>query len=1020
MEEGEVEEDIAYEEEEEEEDAVSGSWNILHSNVLNENEAVMDISLEDLDTGVIVSEEETNVRSSDDEKLDEYREALSSCGFLDLKEVDLDGLTRLFDIVVELEDKSNAIRNIRRSIERTLEELRVCIMSSKSTESNRDETLDSSLLKANVASGFDDAIHNSIYKYIEDMVAKGHTNLDARYVVERCQRIVESSGVTVSLKLEDLYLYAKQVIHQVVKYYTDAKYDDSRIIDMRRRTADLILRKEELSFYDFFHADEDDIYFIRNIFQDKERFFLVCDSCGEKIPLENALIDLYRIPLNRDSGDSKEEGSYSLPKPVRCSCGAFHVVIAKDYQMMGSGLYKFYKSEKKKSRSNQLYDVISNVTSLCNGASFIKVSSPFRGVQNSLLHLIRENYETSSSGGEEKNVSEAATFETGIVFNDLEFREAVNNFYEKLKCFKPSVVPKPRMVAATIGEEEGELEEEAYPLAGKSMYGEEDDTLDFGYKQMAAVMIDILGLDYATVKTQAIFSLCYYLSEHPYFASNFDILKKCELDRAVSLLRVLTANKFEKLNTMQISYLKELYYTYYEVKEGMSAEEILQELVENSDVVEEQLRLQNNNWEEALSFLKKYSYVFKYCKLVNIASYQREDLDRFLGNLVSFPVIDEITDEMIVTNLAGDYYEQWFLFNIIKKKDLRDTLVVKATARTSLSSLMGGICKHALKSGIKLDMEKLENSFRAVVASSIEEHRWLRDAYNYLKVCDYYRFYNSILKCPADFDSYLSDEFTREVIDAVKFVEKTLAIEPGVSIGTYYLSQDFSQEELTSFKDNLELLPFGKFILKRDKEETLEEYAERFKRLFNEGNLTQENSYDFYTRTFEKIRKSSVIISLAAMFSSIEYNSYMTSVFMEQCIQQFFKIGLKKAFFSFFNLSDDYLNAVNNNTKFFDSNDFEASLNEPFYKMKYEFYFTDVNDIVAKMCSKYDSQVVRSSEGLAEANKNSGKMRLIEKIMEEVHQYNPILAESADTSEDLMKELEFVLGTDIVSKFAGI
>lgn len=1008
------------EELEEEPEEESSGWNILNSNVLNENEALLnDLSLQDLDEGVVVSEEKEEIDKEDEETVKTLLELLTYFGYVDLQDASLDTLLLLEDIEASLLDKSQVVNAIKSSLEQSMQSMKYYIQHAKATDNKRDDTLNYDLLKVNTLSSFNDAVHSSILDYIFTAAARGNYDLKAGEVVGRVLKTTAASGMGTNLDLDHLVSYAEQMIPQIIKRYKEARHDDMTIDIMRKRTADLMLQHDEMELQKFLHVGEENIYFIRNIFQNGDRYFIVCDACGNSLELTNAPLDLYRVPMNKSTAENATDGSFYFPKPVACSCGAFHIASVKDYVRMEKSLHKFYKGAKKRSRTSQLQQAISTINTLCTGASFLKVVPPFQGVVEGIPHLIREKQqELEQKETENLENSKQRTLETTVLFDDLEFREAAKAFYEKLECFQA----QRDMVTEKMEREEAQGWGEDFSIAAKrepQFGGMDADVLDIGYKQMAAVMVDLLGLDYVTVKTQAIFSLCYYFSEHPYFASNFDILKIYELERAVDLIQISADKKAKKLSPLQMEYLKELYYSYYEGKPGLNMEEILGELTRQTDFLVTELQTRKQNWEQALRFLKEHIFAFRYCKLINLASYQREELDRFV-NRQSFPVIDIITDQMMVTNLAGDYYEQWFYFNIIKKRDLKDSLVVKAAAKTALVTLTSAIVKHLSKQQIQVDGDQITAFLQVVIEPSVEEHRWLRDAYNYLKACDYYRFYHNILKCPSDFNSYLGRNFSDAVVNAITKITREVPIAEGEGIASFYLSEDFSKEEIASLEDDLELLPFGRFLPKRQEGETLEHYVVRFQQMFQEEKLDKSNSYDFYSKTFEKVKESVIVVSTAALFSGMEYNSYMTSVFMERCIQLFFQINSKKAFYSFFNLSDEYLNSVLSGTEFLNAKDFEVSLSEKFYRMKYEFYFTDVSSIVQNYCSQYSSQVVRSSDDLAERNRVSGKLRYIEEIMDEVNQYNPILTESADTKEDLMKELEFVLGTELVSQFSSM
>lgn len=552
----------------------------------------------------------------------------------------------------------------------------------------------------------------------------------------------------------------------------------------------------------------------------------------------------------------------------------------------------------------------------------------------------------------------------GILFDDASFRDAVKVFYDSIKSFKqPSL-------AGVYGNDYGKTPLGiTHPLA-------------MSYRELAAYFVNMLSLDYTIVKNQAILSFLFYIMENPLLSVNLDSVKMWEANSDAELVNGLTEKTIPKISPLRRVLLINLYAL---MKTGSDAlevykkteDEIMLELLgmasDINNIVKECLK----RYQKSIQFIRENEEALGYIKIINLSGLKLSNFDKYISDTNLMELVDRITDRMIINNYAGEFFEKWSLFNIMNGSMLKKYLVVGARQKTALNYIVERVSRFTSYDGITAD--ECMYALSPVVEPVVDNHTGLRKAYQYYQNCSYYRFCESIASLPDVFESYVNVELTKKLINAVASLKSKCKPVLQKKEYEFYLPW-FSPEEIAGHEEELELLSFGRRVPYRVAGEDINSYLKRFLELQESQAYDYVNSYD-YLRNFQEIADEIYILSAAVIFSSIEYSSYSTAVFMGRALNLVNLCGNTQKMYDFINVSGSFMNLVNNSTDYLDISKFERDKVHEFVHMISRYYFTSVSEFVDSLLMKYENIMLYCNESLNVSIPGNSKSDMIKELV---------------------------------------
>ncbi len=515
-------------------------WNVINPTRISESETEVHLSADDLLSGVFLSDTNASDDVSGNEDYQVFlqqKEKFEKLGYTDLEDVDFDTLDRLSKREQTIGSVEDVIQNLKRMVSASLVEVGKVMSSSKSTDNGNDPRYSTDYIRNNISKAYIHPIFKAVENRVEDEITSGtkivtkvssnqetakKSELTIEMIVSQAVEAYEAVNGSDSLDeslIQKLVSYTSEIVPKIEKMHSEMNQYDNDVSHFRKRVSKQILSEEISEVQKFVRVNSEHIHLIRNLHYEGDRLYCKCPSCKRKVFLNNMPLKVIKVITGRrfrgGSNFSETDGAYCISKPLMCECGDYQIFKDSEYTEMFSLLLQSYKFNNGKTvRNGYLADAASKVESLCEGASFLKVSPAVDLVAKAVPYLIRED----NTGGNKETLTKttSVSFATNTVLDDLEFQEAVRIFYEKLKSIQTVInvtdydIVFQKAVVDGVAPNSGTQE-----LAFKYPVGSHHNTSKLSYKQLAACMIDFLSMDYCSVKTQAIFSLCFYVSENP-------------------------------------------------------------------------------------------------------------------------------------------------------------------------------------------------------------------------------------------------------------------------------------------------------------------------------------------------------------------------------------------------------------------------------------------------------------------------------------------------------------------------
>lgn len=959
--------------------------NVIQSKKISESETELDVSVNDLLNGVLVSDVQ-----EDDEDYEDFlvlKSSLEAAGYSNLNNCDFEDLCKIQKRQQFIE-QSGVTDAFRLEVVDTLKRCREELAASSSTLAERDSYRDNDYMRNNTSGSFGNEVLIAATNIASELNGKG-IEVTAETIFDR---FVSSGGMAAipDDSQDSLLAYLEQLIPIIKEYNDETSYQESLQRQARERMAKLLTR-DELQSISSLVSQSSSIDYVKNVNVISNGLAVECPSCKAHQIIKNAPIDIILFSSELKSANSALR--YCLPIPIKCdSCGSILIFTKDEYNSMESRTQEEYKiSKNSRSKASVMSSALQQVETLCNGASVLKIRPSAHSVIPALTDIIRDD--TDEIEETFSNAESETSTGSSIIFDDMEFREAVKRFYSYLDSFDSQQ-------SYVRGQQDSSSQSEYYQSDRQS-------NLALTYRQLAAYFVDMLSLDYVKVKNKALFSLIFYLTENPLFKENLDCSVLWSAEADFELIGGLTKKTIPKLSGLKktlLVNLSALLRTQAGIESDYSKteDEIIEDLF---DMMPDILCLVQDNirkYQEAIKFLNENEEALGYCKIMNLSNCRLAEFDRYVGSSVVMDLFDRITDRMIISNYAGDFYERWSLFNVMNISTLRKYLTVGARQNQALKYIVDKVGEIVKPYGVTTNTVKYFLS--PVVDSIIDIHAQLRDVCGYYRAVNFYKFCKGVINISGDFESYVSMNLSAKLKQAINSVKKKCADVVKVKEYEYYLS-DFSHEELAMCGEDLELFTFGRWIPKRLKGENISEYVKRYTEFQNKNLYDCINSYDFL-RKFQEIREEVYIISVASIYSGIEYSSYSTSVFMERTIGLVNMCGDKRLMYNFLNSSEELMNMIFSRTEFLDTKGLECNLTTEFNHVLERYYFTSVSEYVDKIKSKYDGIMLFDDESLNKSLTRNSKIDMLEQLATFISNSEKEVHDDGFSSvEEMMEEL---------------
>ena len=684
-----------------------------------------------------------------------------------------------------------------------------------------------------------------------------------------------------------------------------------------------------------------DIKFIKQIFTDGNAYYFRCETCGEKVFLDKPIAVNLSFPLNGAAGKK----SLILPKIFKCNCGQKHFFTEIEINLLKetvkpivkSGINDLTKKLIDMSKGSALlkYEIPINLIkdnwSYCIVVTDLKDTRKINGTRTkrhndeigfstvsdaefkqavknfyTLLNTFNPNVIPKVISNTEKIVNEEVISEDTFNFDSNDLFDQEDDLFSQVDSFfaessddfsEDNQSDKISKDCESTCEKICDDTCNEYENLGNSI--NRSDLLT--YKEIAVYFCKILSIDYQVVKNKALFSLIFSINNNKvlneylncstiyelksilkFIDSSSEFLKKSVLPDEQQVIELESiANYYGEASTLaKLESLKEDKTAY--------CQELLLVLESEKIVIQEELNKYEKERKRIIVELNNSIESLAFTQIINISQFKLGDILNIVTDQTIYKLFDLITDRMIITNYAEDFYDRYKTFNILNRNSLKNSLNVRTQAKHITQSVMNTIMNKSDDLGIEISEGVLYNNFKMVDALTQSSLGILNELHSAFTNADYYEFCRLVVKIselPQKLDTLISDEYTNLLYEFINiFLEDAKEIvETYKSPENYYL-QGFSQEEIILAKTYKKQLHFNHYMPKRMQDEGATDYIDRYEKMLHNGDLTKYNSinygsgFDNYTKYF------GLLFSCSALYETT-YHSYTTATFVTQFVK---------------------------------------------------------------------------------------------------------------------------------------
>lgn len=912
-------------------------------------------------------EAEMHLGEEDDEDLQEINtlmDSLRSAGIENTEQMKYDDLVSMLQRADRLKDEDACIEDLlghtRDMLDSVIDDVGIIEATLEGDRGNSDEYLGS---LANISLNFDSSIDGALYSYIVQTIYAQY------FVMMRNEK--DPSSITVddifhvikpsisenfpAITDKELVRYLSTVIPIIVAKISSDNQHEEMMKERRKHAAIMLLKQDLQETQAILSTDTSDFRIIRQMFKDAVgNYYYRCRQCGELVRINNAALSIIAFPTER--GASKK----FFPKMSTCKCGCKHVLCEEDYAEATSTYISVHNFLLNKS--------VQTVSNFCRGAAFVRVEPEIRLLEEAIPYLF-----TSIEGVRDSDMhtpeSDDAMTPNGqcqkqnpvfsVQIDEQEFFEAVRQFYNKLSGLdiEDTVKTGGNRLGTGARVDSGIAEDRVVYGGVSASAGATPCTADtvLSWQSVARFVCQCSGVDYREAKNKAIFSILSRFQENPYFREVLDMRKIWDLQQLYNRIHTLhgdpkyfsriemcqlssLAASLEKLSSGDIADTEYRQYLYSMVK---SHEEQIASKIEEA-VSKHRAAIQGVQW---------YEEEYGFSKILNVGNYNLSDFEGYLGDEQLAEVTDVISDRIIVTNYANDFYKYWVRLGLIRKSKLESCLNVRSDVSNA---------SKILKKAVDDLMSKIGHStwqdFTQCFSYDSRIYDTLYRLYVHYKNYAYYKFCSEFSTLDVSALGCLPDTVRASLSNMIMQLGDEAAAVAQCSEYEFYL-KDFTLAELDDKKVLLDTLTIGRYVPKRLPEETIEKYVERVNTATEEW--TPLNSYDI-AEYFTHFNTYAPLIGCWSNRKEIEFESYAASMFMYLLICAL--RGYGPAGFKMIGGTDFALNKIKaKNTSALMS---IVHLYEGTYKVLHDDYMTSVADKVKELAFRYDNTTLMAYDDI--------------------------------------------------------
>lgn len=717
----------------------------------------------------------------------------------------------------------------------------------------------------------------------------------------------------------------------------------------RDNTSKYLLKDELQMFQDLLPSANNDfsslnVKFIKQIFTDGDKYYFKCESCGEKVYLDKSIAVNLSFPLNGAAG----KRSLVLPKIFRCKCGQKHFFTDIEINLLketikpivksgindltkklidmskGSALLKYEipinlvkdnwsycivatnsnelrKEGKSKSSDELSFSTVSDIEFEQAVKSFYTLLNTFNPnvIPKVISKYDAEEKETDILDSEKLDDISFNFNQNDLFGQDDDFFSQVDSFFADSSNDLDDLGANQSISgeADVINDDNNDSIVAKYEEIGNL-----DDRSDLlTYKEIAVYFCKILSIDYPVVKNKALFSLIFSINNNKvlneylncsniyefksilkFIDSSAILLEKNVLpdDQQVVELEYI-ANYYGEVNTLaKLESLKDDKPAY--------CQELLSVLESEKVLIKDELKKYENERKKIILELNDVIESLAFTQIINISQVKLGDILNIVTDKTIYKLFDLITDRMIITNYAEDFYDRYKTFNILNRNSLKNSLNVRTQAKHITQSVMNTIMNKSDDLGITISEGELYNNFRMVDALTQSNLGILNDLNSAFTNADYYEFCRLVIKVsnlPERLNTLISDKYTDLFYEFINtFLNDAKAVMDAYESPESYYLQDFSQDEITLAKTYKKQLHFNRYMPKRLPDEGIIDYINRYEKMLHNGDLTKYNSVN-YGKEFDTYAEYfGLLFSCSALYETT-YHSFTTATFVTQFVK---------------------------------------------------------------------------------------------------------------------------------------
>lgn len=890
------------------------------------------IDLSNLD---FVSDEEEYSEDTEEKKdIIEELEPFDYQGIFNLEFEDLKKLKEHNDNIQETtsDDMHNTLRALYKNIFDTLN-------TSTATEIPLPSVDNKDYL--NIAPGsLPDIIENDVNISMISLIVQALTNTDNCTPNDVINGLLKSGTISYTdlEENQDVYInYLNMLIPEVRVFIERGKHDAVLNSLQRKNTANYLLSSEHKLLEE---AQGHPLAFIKQIFVDANGVYCDCPSCFSKVQLNNIVLDYIVFVANirkdfdlYDSYSSRKRGSNCsvFPRIHYCKKCTTGVTLAP-YDLVN------IQQELNKLMKHSVSSFVQESATFGSGTAYTRAEIPFSMITKYVSYMCFYDIDALNQGDtvtQDLVVDNTVDEELDeIVIDFVEIKAAATQFYKKL-------------LGETANQIDYSLNQEialdnldkldSVDIFDENLSVEHNSTLkktlNLSYHELAIYMSNNLSRNYNKLKHQALFSILFVLNENIHIESLLDMSAIIALENTGKFISGLPTDA----NTLSLSEQIEVNMEYNKLFDNATEEVDLQFKLDSLKnylhvILEVDIQKRKSAREQFFQDLVSNIDVLANTKIINLNQCKVTSVYHILTDKSIIAFMDELTDRMIINNLAEEYYSIYIrtkVFNPVSLK-MADKKSDESKVFDSLNNMFGKVIdKYEMNTGKQaaINQGNVRRHFGAVAELTNYKLKVIRAIYESFRNNDYYSFIMAIDNV-TDIDSKnLSSSFMQGLSNLIEFSYVKVEELQGKSYTEYYLS-DFTKEEIAdcdmSTVNKMNRLTFGLYVPKRLDGESLSAYVERYMDLKNTGQLVMVDHYD-YTEKFKEFRDFFSTIIMCSSVTSISYNSYTQASFIA-ALSQIAVEDIDRDFAIYlFSLNERMLARLEHDSETFDSSVFDCN-----------------------------------------------------------------------------------------------